>query len=54
MIPFEVGMTLDKAYEQEEMLRDFLKSDEEAAEIWEMALKLEGITAVPASTPVAW
>lgn len=44
MIPFEVGMTLDKAYEQEEMLRDFLKSDEEAAEIWEMALKLEGIT----------
>ena len=31
MIPFEVGMTLDKAYEQEEMLRDFLKSDEEAA-----------------------
>ena len=44
MIPFEVGMTPDKAYEQEEMLRDFLKSDEEAAEIWEMALKLEGIT----------
>ncbi|SDN34441.1 DNA polymerase III subunit alpha [Pseudomonas jinjuensis] len=44
MIPFEVGMTLDKAYEQEEMLRDFLKSDEEAQEIWDMALKLEGIT----------
>ena len=44
MIPFEVGMTLDKAYEQEEVLRDFLKSDEEAQEIWDMALKLEGIT----------
>jgi DNA polymerase-3 subunit alpha len=43
MIPFEVGMTLEKAYEMEEPLRDFLKSDEEAAEIWEMALKLEGI-----------
>ena len=43
MIPFEVGMTLEKAYEQEEILRDFLKVDEEAAEIWEMALKLEGI-----------
>ncbi|AKA26357.1 DNA polymerase III subunit alpha [Pseudomonas chlororaphis] len=44
MIPFEVGMTLEKAYEQEEILRDFIKVDEEAAEIWEMALKLEGIT----------
>lgn len=44
MIPFEIGMTLEKAYEQEEPLRDFLKNDEEAAEIWEMALKLEGIT----------
>ena len=44
MIPFEVGMTLQKAYEQEEMLRDFLKVDEEAQEIWDMALKLEGIT----------
>lgn len=44
MIPFEVGMTLRKAFDQEEALRDFLKVDEEAAEIWEMALKLEGIT----------
>ncbi|MFJ4194990.1 DNA polymerase III subunit alpha [Pseudomonas sp. NPDC089534] len=44
MIPFEVGMTLEKAYEQEEILRDFLKVDEEAQEIWDMALKLEGVT----------
>ena len=44
MIPFEVGMTLAKAYEQEEILRDFLANDEEAQEIWDMALKLEGIT----------
>ncbi|MEL0166870.1 MAG: DNA polymerase III subunit alpha [Pseudomonadaceae bacterium] len=44
MIPFEVGMTLTKAYEQEEMLRDFLANDEEGQEIWDMALKLEGIT----------
>ena len=43
MIPFEVGMTLEKAFEMEEPLRDFLKVDEEAAEIWEMALKLEGV-----------
>ena len=44
MIPFEVGMTLEKAFAQEEILRDFLKSDEEAQEIWDMSLKLEGIT----------
>src|SRR5690554_1865333 len=44
MIPFEVGMTLAKAFEQEEILRDFLAADEEAQEIWDMALKLEGIT----------
>ncbi|NQD79101.1 DNA polymerase III subunit alpha [Pseudomonas sp. CrR14] len=43
MIPFEVGMTLEKAFEMEEPLRDFLKNDEEAAEIWDMSLKLEGI-----------
>ncbi|WP_419835064.1 DNA polymerase III subunit alpha [Endozoicomonas atrinae] len=44
MIPFEIGMTLSKAYEQEEAIREFLETDEEAAEIWEMALKLEGVT----------
>ena len=44
MIPFEIGMTLSKAYEQEEVIREFLETDEEAAEIWEMALKLEGVT----------
>src|SRR5690606_4989630 len=44
MIPFEVGMTRQEAYEQEEPLREFLEVDEEAQEIWEMALKLEGIT----------
>ncbi|WP_339462095.1 DNA polymerase III subunit alpha [Pseudomonas sp. EA_105y_Pfl2_R69] len=43
MIPFEVGMTLEKAYEMEESLRDFLKVDEDAREIWEMSRKLEGI-----------
>ncbi|MDP0589813.1 MAG: DNA polymerase III subunit alpha [Candidatus Endonucleobacter bathymodioli] len=44
MIPFEIGMTLTKACEQEEEIRNFLKQDAEAAEIWEMALKLEGLT----------
>jgi len=44
MIPFEVGMTLSKALEQEEPLQQFLKDDSDAAEIWEMAEQLEGIT----------
>ncbi|MFO8045225.1 MAG: DNA polymerase III subunit alpha [Halomonas sp.] len=44
LIPFEVGMTLGKAIEAEPALREFVENDDEAAEIWEMALKLEGIT----------
>ncbi len=44
LIPFEVGMTLEKAFEQEEVLRDFLKEDADAQEIWDMALQLEGLT----------
>ena len=43
MIPFEPGMTLEKALEQEPQLVEFLENDEEAQEIWEMALKLEGV-----------
>ena len=44
MIPFEVGMTLAKALEQEEPLRQFLQEDSQAQEIWDMAVQLEGIT----------
>ncbi|HEY7775930.1 MAG TPA: DNA polymerase III subunit alpha, partial [Kineobactrum sp.] len=44
MIPFEVGMTLAKALEQEEVLRQFLADDSQALEIWDMAVQLEGIT----------
>ncbi|EGG94817.1 DNA polymerase III alpha subunit [gamma proteobacterium IMCC1989] len=44
MIPMDVGITLQKAFDQEEPLREFLDGDEEAQEIWEMSLKLEGIT----------
>ena len=43
MIPFEVGMTLDKALEQEEPLRQFLADDNQAQEIWDMAEQLEGV-----------
>ena len=44
LIPFEVGMTLDKALEQEEALRRLLEEDASAQEIWDMARQLEGIT----------
>ena len=43
MIPFEVGMTLEKAYEMEQPLRDFIANDEQAGEIWGMARQLEGV-----------
>ena len=44
MIPPDPGMKLQVAFEQEEILREFLEMDEEAQEIWETALKLEGLT----------
>jgi len=44
LIPPDPGMTLMKAHGQEEALREFLDIDTEAQEIWETALKLEGIT----------
>lgn len=44
LIPPDPGMTLEKAFEQEEPLRDMLEHDGDAGEIWEMALQLEGVT----------
>ncbi|MEX2131345.1 MAG: DNA polymerase III subunit alpha, partial [Pseudohongiellaceae bacterium] len=44
LIPFEPGMTLGKALEQEPLFKEFIDSDEDAQEIMEMAFKLEGIT----------
>ncbi|MDP6098234.1 MAG: DNA polymerase III subunit alpha [Gammaproteobacteria bacterium] len=44
LIPFEPGMTLQKAFEDEPQLGEFVGSDEDAQEIMEMARKLEGIT----------
>ncbi len=44
MIPFEVGMTLEKALDQEEGLQQFLRDDGDAQEIWDMAVQLEGVT----------
>lgn len=44
MIPFEPGITMEKALEQEQVLRDHLDTDEQAHEVWEMARRLEGVT----------
>jgi DNA polymerase III subunit alpha len=43
LIPFEVGMTLEKAIEQEEDLRKLIEADEEVRAIIELAKKLEGM-----------
>ncbi|MGI9327706.1 MAG: DNA polymerase III subunit alpha [Pseudomonadales bacterium] len=43
LIPFEVGMTLAKAVETTEELRQFIDDSEEVNEIMEMAYKLEGV-----------
>ena len=43
LIPFEPGMTLTRALAEEPQLSEFVNTSEEAEEIIEMALKLEGI-----------
>ena len=43
LIPFEIGMTLKKALEEEPALPEFLAGDEDAAEVMEMAMSLEGV-----------
>ena len=44
MIPFEIGMTLDKALEQEPQLQNYYDEDENVKELINLAKKLEGIT----------
>jgi len=43
LIPFEIGMTLDKALEQEEELRRLYDADSEVRELIDLARKLEGL-----------
>jgi DNA polymerase-3 subunit alpha len=43
LIPFEVGMTLEKAVAEVAELRELIDADEEVAEIMDMAYQLEGI-----------
>src|SRR5204862_6968275 len=43
LIPFEIGMTLSKALEQEENLANLYKQDDEVASLIDLAKKLEGL-----------
>lgn len=43
LIPFEVGMTLNKAMQESAELKEFVDGNEEVGEIMDMAYKLEGI-----------
>jgi DNA polymerase III subunit alpha len=43
LIPFEIGITLDKALEQEEELRRLYESDGEVRELIDLARSLEGL-----------
>lgn len=44
LIPFEIGITLSKALEDEEELRRRYEDEEDVKELIDLALKLEGIT----------
>ncbi len=44
LVPFEIGMTLDKALEQEEALRELYQQEEEVTMLIDMARSLEGLT----------
>ncbi|MCC5812368.1 MAG: DNA polymerase III subunit alpha [Ectothiorhodospiraceae bacterium] len=43
LIPFEIGMTLDKALEQEPELKEQYDNDEEISTLLDLAMKLEGV-----------
>ena len=44
LVPFEIGMTLDKALQQEDGLRELYQQDEDVKMLIDMALSLEGLT----------
>jgi len=44
MVPFDVGMTLDKAMQESEDLQNAYKNEEEVREIMDLAFKLEGLS----------
>ncbi len=43
LIPDELGITLDKAYEKEPKIKELIESDPQAARVWKFAKALEGL-----------
>ncbi len=43
LIPDELGITLDKAYEKEPKIKELIESDPQAAQVWKFAKALEGL-----------
>ncbi len=43
LIPFEIGMTLEKAIDQEDELARLVEDDEEVRSLWDLASMLEGV-----------
>ncbi len=43
MIPMDLGMTLAKAFEQEQEIQDAYNEDDDVRELWDLAKKLEGL-----------
>ncbi len=44
LIPFDIGITLQKAFDQEQSIRERYEQEDEFRELWDLAVKLEGIT----------
>ncbi|AJP49003.1 DNA polymerase III subunit alpha [Rugosibacter aromaticivorans] len=44
LIPNELGITLKDALDKEPLIRQRIESEEEIAELWSLAIKLEGLT----------
>jgi DNA polymerase-3 subunit alpha len=44
LIPFEIGMTLDKALQQEALLRERYQNEDDVRTLFDLGLKLEGTT----------
>ena len=54
LIPFELGMTLEKALKQDETLLNRYYAEEEVKTLIDLGLKLEGIAVTLVSTRVVW
>ena len=44
LIPNELGITLAKAFEQEPIIKERVGTEEELRQLWDLALRLEGLT----------